>query len=113
MIMRSRGPRTVESCCRTGRSETPEPSVQPETCASWHCDQIGARMVKKGRSRAASARGKTPKPRKTAAKKTRPASGARRSAPGKDGALLLVGTMKGAFVLRSDASRKKWRIEGP
>jgi len=28
-------------------------------------------------------------------------------------ALLLVGTMKGAFVLRSDKSRKKWTIEGP
>jgi hypothetical protein len=28
-------------------------------------------------------------------------------------ALLLVGTMKGAFVLRSDKSRKKWKIEGP
>ncbi|HEV7593972.1 MAG TPA: exo-alpha-sialidase [Gemmatimonadaceae bacterium] len=28
-------------------------------------------------------------------------------------ALLLVGTMKGAFVLRSDQSRKKWKIEGP
>ena len=30
-----------------------------------------------------------------------------------DEALLLVGTMKGAFVLRSDKSRKKWKIEGP
>ena len=30
-----------------------------------------------------------------------------------DGALLLVGTMKGAFVLRSDKARKKWKIEGP
>jgi photosystem II stability/assembly factor-like uncharacterized protein len=28
-------------------------------------------------------------------------------------ALLLVGTMKGAFVLRSDKARKKWKIEGP
>ena len=28
-------------------------------------------------------------------------------------AFLLVGTMKGAFVLRSDKSRKKWRVEGP
>jgi len=27
--------------------------------------------------------------------------------------LLLVGTMKGAFVLRSDASRKKWEVGGP
>ena len=26
---------------------------------------------------------------------------------------LLVGTMKGAFVLRSDESRKKWKVEGP
>ena len=31
----------------------------------------------------------------------------------KGGALLLVGTMKGAFVLRSDKSRKKWKVEGP
>lgn len=27
--------------------------------------------------------------------------------------LLLVGTMKGAFVLRSDASRKNWEVGGP
>ena len=26
---------------------------------------------------------------------------------------LLVGTRKGAFILRSDTSRQKWRIEGP
>ena len=31
----------------------------------------------------------------------------------KEEALLLVGTMKGAFVLRSDKSRRKWKIEGP
>ena len=36
-----------------------------------------------------------------------------RKARGGQDALLLVGTMKGAFVLRSDKSRKKWRIEGP
>jgi len=45
--------------------------------------------------------------RKPTAKKAR-ASGAR-----KQEAILLVGTMKGAFVLRSDAARKNWRIEGP
>jgi hypothetical protein len=27
--------------------------------------------------------------------------------------ILLVGTMKGAFVLRSNASRKKWDVGGP
>ena len=27
--------------------------------------------------------------------------------------LLLVGTMKGAFVLRSDKARKKWSVGGP
>jgi photosystem II stability/assembly factor-like uncharacterized protein len=27
--------------------------------------------------------------------------------------LVLVGTMKGAFVLSSDESRKKWRVDGP
>ena len=26
---------------------------------------------------------------------------------------LLVGTMKGAFLLRSDEARRKWRLEGP
>jgi photosystem II stability/assembly factor-like uncharacterized protein len=70
-------------------------------------------MVKKGRSRAAGTRGKTAKTRKSAARKARPSSGAGRSAARKDGALLLVGTMKGAFVFRSDASRKKWTVEGP
>jgi len=29
------------------------------------------------------------------------------------GVMLLVGTMKGAFVLRSDAKREKWKAEGP
>ena len=27
--------------------------------------------------------------------------------------VLLVGTMKGAFLLRADGARKKWRLEGP
>jgi len=27
--------------------------------------------------------------------------------------MLLVGTRKGAFIYRSDAARKKWRVEGP
>src|SRR5688572_3041428 len=27
--------------------------------------------------------------------------------------MLLVGTRKGAFILRSDAERKKWKIDGP
>lgn len=30
-----------------------------------------------------------------------------------DGVSLLVGTMKGAFVIRSDEARKKWKVEGP
>ena len=29
------------------------------------------------------------------------------------GVRLLVGTRKGAFVLTSDGSRKKWEVEGP
>jgi photosystem II stability/assembly factor-like uncharacterized protein len=33
--------------------------------------------------------------------------------PQKPGVMLLVGTMKGAFVLRSDATRKKWTVDGP
>jgi photosystem II stability/assembly factor-like uncharacterized protein len=47
---------------------------------------------------------------KPARKKSKPAGRASSKA---QEALLLVGTMKGAFVLRSDKSRKKWRIEGP
>jgi hypothetical protein len=47
---------------------------------------------------------------KRARKKSKPA--ARASSKAQE-ALLLVGTMKGAFVLRSDESRKKWKIEGP
>jgi photosystem II stability/assembly factor-like uncharacterized protein len=47
---------------------------------------------------------------KRARKKSKPA--ARASSKAQE-ALLLVGTMKGAFVLRSDKSRKKWKIEGP
>lgn len=31
----------------------------------------------------------------------------------KNEVLLLVGTMKGAFVLHSDESRKKWKVDGP
>ncbi len=31
----------------------------------------------------------------------------------KGGVLLLVGTSKGGFILRSDARRKKWAVEGP
>jgi photosystem II stability/assembly factor-like uncharacterized protein len=63
-------------------------------------------------------RGKTvKKARPSSAKKLRRDSASKAKAgtrPSKNGeALLLVGTMKGAFVLRSDKSRKKWRIEGP
>jgi photosystem II stability/assembly factor-like uncharacterized protein len=32
---------------------------------------------------------------------------------GSEDVLLMVGTMKGAFILRSDKSRKKWTVEGP
>jgi hypothetical protein len=31
----------------------------------------------------------------------------------KDAVLLLVGTSKGGFILRSDGRRKKWSVEGP
>ena len=34
-------------------------------------------------------------------------------ANGNGDVVLLVGTMKGAFLLRADAARKKWRLEGP
>jgi len=37
-----------------------------------------------------------------------------RSKPGRDPeALVLVGTMKGAFAFRSDIKRKKWKMDGP
>lgn len=36
-----------------------------------------------------------------------------RSANSDSDILLMVGTMKGAFILRSDKSRKKWKVEGP
>jgi len=40
-----------------------------------------------------------------------------KKAPGKaankQNVLVLVGTMKGAFLLRSDKARKKWRVDGP
>ena len=37
------------------------------------------------------------------------ARGSGRSVP----VMVLVGTRKGAFIYRSDAARKKWRVEGP
>jgi photosystem II stability/assembly factor-like uncharacterized protein len=62
------------------------------------------------------ARGKaTKKANSSARKKTQgtAAKKSRKGSSGKEEALLLVGTMKGAFVLRSDKSRRKWKIEGP
>jgi photosystem II stability/assembly factor-like uncharacterized protein len=47
--------------------------------------------------------------RRSSSKTTKPDNRSSRN----EEALLLVGTMKGAFVLRSDRSRKKWKIEGP
>ena len=35
------------------------------------------------------------------------------STPSTGDVLLLVGTMKGAFLLRSDGERREWRMEGP
>ena len=35
------------------------------------------------------------------------------SASTKQEALVLVGTMKGAFILRSDKARKTWKMDGP
>lgn len=37
----------------------------------------------------------------------------RQSAPSESDVVLLVGTMKGAFVLTSNADRREWRTEGP
>ena len=63
------------------------------------------------RKTAKTARKSGGKPSRVSASK-RTAKVNRRSARNEE-ALLLVGTMKGAFVLRSDKSRKKWKIEGP
>jgi photosystem II stability/assembly factor-like uncharacterized protein len=62
----------------------------------------GKAGVKKSRGRA------TVKKARTAASKR-----TRTGAPRNQGVILLVGTMKGAFVFRSDASRKKWTVDGP
>ena len=65
------------------------------------------------------ARGKaTGKTRRSAAKTGKASASkrpkvSRRSSSTNQEAILLVGTMKGAFVLRSDKSRKNWKIEGP
>lgn len=57
------------------------------------------------------------KTKNSAATKSRATASKARKVSGRSSrnqeALLLVGTMKGAFVLRSDKSRKKWKIEGP
>jgi len=37
----------------------------------------------------------------------------RSAPPSKGDVLLLVGTMKGAFLFRADAERREWRMEGP
>ncbi|HEU4456604.1 MAG TPA: hypothetical protein VFR81_26290 [Longimicrobium sp.] len=37
----------------------------------------------------------------------------RSTAPSEGDVILLVGTMKGAFVLRSDGARREWRMSGP
>jgi hypothetical protein len=68
-------------------------------------------MAKQIRSKAAKTARTSPakKNRSSSAKKIK--AGGRASA--NQEALLLVGTMKGAFVLRSDKSRRKWKIEGP
>ena len=69
----------------------------------------GKRVSQKTRSSSSKKSGNRPlKRRRTSSSKT---SGGG-SSNGQE-ALLLVGTMKGAFVLRSDKSRKKWRVEGP
>ena len=61
-------------------------------------------MAKQTAKKASATRKRT---RSSSAKPSRPRSS--RDAE----ALLLVGTMKGAFVLRSDKSRRKWKVEGP
>jgi photosystem II stability/assembly factor-like uncharacterized protein len=56
---------------------------------------------------------KTKTKSKTARKPARSSKpSARRKSKGRE-ALVLVGTMKGAFIFRSDESRKNWTVEGP
>lgn len=69
----------------------------------------GKRVSQKTRSSSSKKSGSRPsKRRRTSSSKTFGGG----SSNGQE-AFLLVGTMKGAFVLRSDKSRKKWRVEGP
>src|ERR1700674_2220016 len=64
----------------------------------------------RGKSAGKTRKGAARKSRGSASKRTKVSSHASSM---KQEAILLVGTMKGAFVLRSDKARKKWKIEGP
>ncbi|MFL5466285.1 MAG: hypothetical protein ACJ79N_04380, partial [Gemmatimonadaceae bacterium] len=64
-------------------------------------------MPKAARSRSATKSPRTPT-KKTARKSA--TSPTRKPATE---ALVLVGTMKGAFIFRSDSSRRSWEMEGP
>jgi hypothetical protein len=46
----------------------------------------------------------------TAAKVKKPAA---KNQPAKNGIVVMVGTRKGAFLLRSDAARRVWKVQGP
>jgi hypothetical protein len=65
----------------------------------------------KARKRTASPRARVASSK--AAKKSAAKSVATRSRSRNREVVLLVGTMKGAFIFRSDESRKKWTMEGP
>jgi photosystem II stability/assembly factor-like uncharacterized protein len=74
------------------------------------------RSTAKSRKTSARKRAASPKARASATKSAKnsaprsPVAGSRSSKPE---VVLLVGTMKGAFLFRSDESRKKWTMEGP
>src|SRR3954465_13230323 len=68
----------------------------------------GTRKKTVGRKKSSTAK----RPAKTIRKTMVASAGAKKPARKQD-VLVLVGTMKGAFILRSDESRKKWRVTGP
>ncbi|HEX2693087.1 MAG TPA: exo-alpha-sialidase [Gemmatimonadaceae bacterium] len=66
---------------------------------------------KSGKRRSASStRARSSSPKR--AQSARPKAAAQKRTSGRQ-ALVLVGTMKGAFIFRADESRKKWTVDGP
>jgi photosystem II stability/assembly factor-like uncharacterized protein len=71
-------------------------------------------------AKSAAGKGKTVAKAPKAAKVAKPPKAAKVAKPAKaakqrrrPGTVLFVGTRKGGFILRSDANRKRWKLEGP